>query len=293
MDLLDFTYWNELNESQKVYYIFNIPNNTLPELNKLYQEVLIESLDGLQNLTKYQITDTDKGITVSFMPSEDSLVSCIYGDIVIFKIELSLFAIRNLTLALFTKAILVSYKYYNASFIKKEGFTEVNLAEAPGKSDEIIKRITTASMRSIRALPDSPEMPSISDYANVLDDRENETLLSNLQKKLGDYLIYTTCARLLEKHLSESPLNLEEISAGINTKLAQIKSIDFTKISSKEKEDNINNVLVFQKELLFKANTRRIESPTTTSALIDVFRILSKEIGGVKEISKSLSNIKS
>jgi len=293
MDLLDFTYWNELNESQKVYYIFNIPNNTLPELNKLYQEVLIESLDGLQNLTKYQITDTDKGITVSFMPSEDSLVSCIYGDIVIFKIELSLFAIRNLTLALFTKAILVSYKYYNASFIKKEGFTEVNLAEAPGKSDEIIKRITTASMRSIRALPDSPEMPSISDYANVLDDRENETLLSNLQKKLGDYLIYTTCARLLEKHLSESPLNLEEISAGINTRLAQIKSIDFTKISSKEKEDNINNVLVFQKELLFKANTRRIESPTTTSALIDVFRILSKEIGGVKEISKSLSNIKS
>jgi hypothetical protein len=292
MDLLDFTYWNELNESQKVYYIFNIPNNTLPELNKLYQEVLIESLGGLQNLTKYQITDTDKGITVSFMPSEDSLVSCIYGDMVIFKIELSLFAIRNLTLALFTKAILVSYKY-NTSFIKKEGFTEVNLAEAPGKSDEIIKRITTASMRSIRALPDSPEMPSISDYANVLDDRENETLISNLQKKLGDYLTYATCARLLEKHLSESPLNLEEISADINTKLAQIKSIDFTKISSKEKEDKLKDVLVFQKELLFKANTRRIESPTTTSALIDVFRILSKEIGGVKEISKALSNIKS
>lgn len=292
MDLLDFTYWNGLNESQKVYYIFNILNNPLPELNKLYHEVLIESLDGLQNLTKYQITDTEKGFTVSFMPSEDSLVSCIYGDMVIFKIELSLFAIRNLTLNLFTKAILASYKY-NTSFIKKEGFTEVNLAEAPGKSDELIKRITTAVMRSIRLSPDSLERPSISDYANVLADRENETLISNLQKKLGEYLTYMTCIRLLEKHLSESPLNLEEVSSSINNKLAQIKSIDFNKISSKEKEDRLNEVLVFQKELLFKANTRRIESPTTTSALIDVFRILSKEIGGVKEISKALSNIKS
>ena len=292
MNLLDFTYWTELNESQKVYYIFNIPNNPLPELNKLYHEVLIESLDGLQNLTKYQITDTEKGFTVSFMPSEDSLVSCIYGDIVIFKIELSLFAIRNLTLNLFTKAILASYKY-NTSFIKKEGFTEVNLAEAPGKSDELIKRITTAVMRSIRLSPDSHERPIISDYANVLADRENETLVSNLQKKLGEYLTYTTCVRLFEKHLSESPLNLEEVSSSINNKLAQIKSIDFNKISSKEKEDKLNEVLVFQKELLFKANTRRIESPITTSALIDVFRILSKEIGGVKEISKALSNIKS
>jgi hypothetical protein len=87
---------------------------------------------------------------------------------------------------------------------------------------------------------------------------------------------------------SESTPNLEEVGASIKERLAKIKSIDLDSISPEEKENLLSTVIEFQRDLLSKSSPKDIEKNLTTDALITNFRILLKEVGGVKEIKRAI-----
>jgi hypothetical protein len=285
MNLLDFTYWTQLNESTKVYYAFEIPKGISDDLNKAFRKELTDLLDEHSELFNYTLDEPYSGtISISFEQDEDEISSSIFGESTPFKIPIispvsrtySNGSFHYLTSDILSDAARVVLR--GSIINKSQEKTSITLISDPGKRDELIDRIALRLLR----IPNSPPKPSYHDYYEVFSKSKdtNQPAIDILTKKLQTYLKYVSIVDILNIYLvSESSPNLEEISRSIQSTLSNINSM------------GIDEVLTFQKKLLSQANKNRLEKDLTTAALIETFRRTLKEVGTPLEISKALNSI--
>lgn len=293
MNLLDFKYWISLNESQKSYYTFEIPKRRLTELDEEYMNALTTLMSSFPN-EMYNISNSSQGsIELTLQPAQNELLSSIYGD----SRELKIYVISPGSstysygrYANISNEVIVNRLpsvHHSKKIIDQKESTIIRFTILPNE----LTRILTAATN--RITPNGDDVPTIdeSDFLDLLyDDSTNiEKKQKEFTDKLNQYLRYFAVKESLKKFMvAEVTPNIEEIGASIKERLTKIKSIDLESISPEEKETFISDVVEFQKDLLSKSSSKDIENTLTTDALITNFRILLKEVGGVKEIKKTI-----
>jgi hypothetical protein len=306
MELLDFNYW-ELNESQKKYYTFEIPIRMYSDmLNKEYHRVLDETLS---TFTKDIVADAedsrnDNSITINIKPRADELVSAIYGEVEEPIITFSLHYPGRADYGSIPPATMlfnsIKKKTYPNISTQTNDKYEVMVICEPDKINNYIHEVALDLSRKLTVYSykdtTQPTPPNELEYfeTSQLSKDLQKAAISKLSEQLGKYLKYTTYVRIMNKLLvSEVTPNIEQIANDINTKVAKIKSLDFSNMSESERKSQLDEILKFQNSLLVNANPLRIEADEATDALIETFRILLKEVGGVKTIKKELLAAKS
>jgi hypothetical protein len=290
MNLLDFKYWIALNESQKSYYTFEIPKRSLTELDEEYVKVLQELLANFPD-SMYDLKYSQGDIALTLNAGQDELISSIYGeskDITIYLTSPGSSTYSYGRYANISNEVIVN-RLPNVHHSKKIiNQPESTIIRFTILSNELTGILTAATNR---ITPNGDDVPTIdeSDFLDLL--YAESTNIEKKQKeftdKLNQYLRYFAVKESLKKFMvAEVTPNIEEIGASIKDRLANIKSIDLNSISPEEKKTLINTVIEFQKDLLSKSSSKDIEKDLTTDALITNFRILLKEVGGVKEIKK-------
>lgn len=291
MNLLDFKYWI-LNESQKSYYTFEIPKRRLTELDEEYLRGLQELLANLPE-SMYELESSQGSITLTLHASQDELISSIYGDSSDITIYLTSPGSSNYFSGSFksisSNFIVDCLKRANYSNKITEGSDKVTVRFSIQASDidQVINRATQCATptKAYAKVDNSSFLELIYDSSNT-GDKQVKEFTDSLNYYLRTFAVKSTLKRYMT---SESTPNLEEIGSTIKERLSKIKSIDLDSISPEEKETLLNDVIEFQKDLLSKSSPKDIENSLTTEALITNFRILLKEIGGVKEIKRALS----
>lgn len=291
MNLLDFKYWISLNESQKSYYVFEVPKRRLTELDEEYLKGLREVLSTLPD-SMYDIDSSQSSITITLHANQDELISSIYGDSTDIKIYLTSPGSSNYSSGSYknisSNQLVDCLKRANYSNkIKDQGESiMVRFSIQPSELDAALNRATqcvtpTKPMDDI----DASSFLEIIYNSSSTDDRKVKEFTDSLNHYLRTFSVKSVLKRYLT---SESTPNLEEIGTSIKERLTKIKSIDLESISPEEKETFISDVVEFQRDLLSKSSSKDIENALTTDALITNFRILLKEVGGVKEIKKTI-----
>jgi hypothetical protein len=296
MNLADFTYWTSLSESQKSYYVFEIPDRSLTELDDEYTQILTQILDENSNLFSYEISTTtgkpesSGAITISFKSEKDELLSAIYGETLDFVVNLVLPGISSQIKSKDLERDITRIIWQSTS--KKVG-TNLEVT-AVIDSDELDTKLMSIA-RVVCGRYATPEKPIDSDFIEVqnyvinreLDDKSNN-LIKGLTDKISEYTRYTATLRVLHNYITyTSTPDLEKVKSSFKNRLSTIKSLD------PEKEEDFKEILSFQKDLLTKSNIKKIENPVTTNSLIEVFRIVLNKIGDVREIKKELDKITS
>jgi hypothetical protein len=305
MELLDFNYW-ELNESQKKYYTFEIPIDTYGKmLNKEYRRVLDETLSALTNDIAADAEYSQNGsIIINIRPRANELVSAIYGEVEEPIINFSLYYPGNSYYGQPGPATMlfnsIKRKTYPNISTQTNDKYEVMVICEPDKINNYIHEVALDLSRKLTVYTykdtTQPTPPNELEYfeTSQLSKDLQKAAISKLSEKLEKYLKYTTYVRIMNKLLvSEVTPNIEQIANDINTKVAKIKSLDFSNMSESERKSQLDEILKFQNSLLVNANPLRIEADEATDALIETFRILLKEVGGVKTIKKELLAAKS
>jgi hypothetical protein len=293
MNLLDFTYW-VLNESERSYYVFEIPKGrALTELDEAYMKELTDMLSVIPK-QMYELTRNDGGrVSIKILQNTDDLSSAIYGESSELNLHFSLpgsssyFSGVNSVIAP-TRLVLGLKGSYHPTKIDDDGKKiTVRVTLKPSELDQFIK---DSANRATYSTSDNekPNFDELIEIAYGLTD-ELDKKLNSFTQRLNTYLrgVAVTSA-LREFMVSEISPNLEEESTRIKHRLQKIKQIDFSSISSTEKEKALSEVILFQKYLLTKASHKDIEKDLTTDAMIENFRILLNEVGSVKEIKDAL-----
>lgn len=291
MNLLDFKYWI-LNESQKSYYTFEIPKRRLTELDEEYLRGLQELLSSLPE-SMYELESSQGSIALTLHASQDELISSIYGDSNDITIYLTSPGSSNYLAgsykSILSNSLVDCLKRANYSNKITEGSDKVTVRFSIQASDidQVIDRATQCATptKESAKIDNSSFLELIYDSSNT-GDKQIKEFTDSLNYYLRTFSVKSTLKRYMT---SESTPNLEEIGSTIKERLSKIKSIDLDSISPEEKETLLNDVIEFQKDLLSKSSPKDIENSLTTEALITNFRILLKEIGGVKEIKRALS----
>lgn len=291
MNLLDFKYWISLNESQKSYYSFEIPKRRLTELDEEYLRGLQEILSTLPD-SMYELKSSQNSITLTLRSSQDDLISSIYGESTDITIYLTSPGSSNYFSGSFKNIssnqlvdCLKRANYSNKITSEDESII-VRFSIQPSELEAVLTRATQCAtpIKSNDDINASSFLELIYTSSEGADKRIKE-----FSDSLNYHLRTIAVKSALKRYLtSESTPNLEEIGSSIKERLAKINSTDLDSISPEEKKIFVEEVLKFQKDLLSKSSTKDIESSLTTDALITNFRILLKEIGGVKEIKQAL-----
>ena len=292
MNLLDFKYWISLNESQKSYYVFEVPNQrNLIELDEEYLRGLKEILTDLPE-SMYELEYSQGSITLTLHANQDELISSIYGESTGVKIYLTSPGSSNYYSGSFksissTKLVDCLKRANYSNKIKDEGnITTIRFSIQPSDIDQVINRAAQcATPTSDSTKIDSSSLLELIYHSSSMGDSKVKEFTDSLNYQLRTFAVKSTLKRYMT---SESTPNLEEIGSSIKEKLAEIKSIDFDSVSPEEKETLLEEVLKFQKDLLSKSSPKDIENALTTDALVTNFRILLKELGGVKEIKRAI-----
>ena len=291
MNLLDFKYWISLNESQKSYYVFEVPKRSLTELDEEYLRGLKELLSNLPE-SMYDLEYSQKSITLTLHASQDELLSSIYGDSNDVKIYLTSPGSSNYysgsfkAISAVTLVDCLKRANYSNKINADTEMTTIRFSIQPSEIDQVINRATQcATPTKESAKIDTSSFLELIYDSSSIDEKKMAEFTDSLNYYLRTFAVRSTLKRYLT---SESTPNLEEIGSTIKEKLEAIKSVDFDSISPEEKETLLDEVLKFQKDLLSKSSPKDIENTLTTDALITNFRILLKEVGGVKEIKKAI-----
>jgi hypothetical protein len=291
MNLLDFKYWISLNESQKSYYVFEIPKRRLTELDEEYLNGLQELLANLPE-SMYNLEYSQGSITLTLTASQDELISSIYGESKDITVYLTSPGSSNYFSGSFknisSNQLVDCLKRANYSNkIKDEGeSTTVRFSIQASDIDQVIDRATQcATPTKESAKIDIASLLELIYDSSSMGDAKIKEFTDSLNYYLRTFAVKSALKRYMT---SESTPNLEEIGVSIRERLADIKSVDIDSISSEEKEALLSTVIEFQKDLLSKSSPKDIENALTTDALITNFRILRKEVGGVKEIKRAI-----
>ena len=289
MTLLDFKYWIALNESQKSYYVFEIPKRRLTELDEEYLKGLQELLANLPD-SMYDLEYSKGSIALTLNASQDELISSIYGESSEVTIYLTSPGSSNYLAGSYKTiswdSLVTCLKRANYSNKIKET-KEISTIQFSIQSSELEAVLTRATQcatptKESAKIDASSLLELIYDSSSMGDNKIKE-FTDSLNYYLRTFAVNSALRRYMT---SESTPNLEEVGASIKERLAKIESIDLDSSSPEEKEMLLNTVIEFQKDLLSKSSPRDIEKDLTTDALITNFRILLKEVGGVKEIKK-------
>ena len=295
MELFDFKQWITLNESQKGYYTFEIPKRELTEIDDAYDQELREILKGLPD-AMYDISDGRGQFTLTLHGSQDELLSSVYGESQDVVITLVHPASSNSSAGLFKKISYASLVNQLRGSVYPNKFTDegdsVQIRYSLQLNTDLDMLLTTTARKtaiSFSAYNHQFIRPEASDFFELVYNSD-ESKASALTKQLNEYLRYFAVKSALPKYLvSERTPNLEEIESSVKERMQGIRSIDFNTASPEEKEKGLQEVLSFQRELLSTSSKSDIEAPIMTDAMIENFRILLKELGGVKEIKSALS----
>jgi hypothetical protein len=294
MNLLDFKYWISLNESQKTYYSFEIPKRQLTELDEEYMNALTTLMSSFPD-SMYNISNSSQGsIELTLRPVQNELLSSIYGDSRELKIYLTSPGSSNYSYGRYaniSNEVIVSRLpslHHSKKSIDRKESKIIRFTILPNELAGILTAATN------RITPNGDDIPTIdeSDFLDLLYDESTniEKKQKEFTDKLNQYLRYFAVKESLKRFMvAEVTPNIEEIGASIKERLANIKSVNLNSISPKEKETLISTVIEFQQDLLSKSSPKDIEKDLTTDALITNFRILLKEVGGVKEIKRAIS----
>jgi hypothetical protein len=290
MNLLDFKYWI-LNESQKSYYTFEVPKRRLTELDEEYVKGLQELLSSLPE-SMYELESSQGSIALTLHANQDELISSIYGDSSDITIYLTSPGASNYLTGSY-KSIssnqlvdCLKRANYSNKIIEGSDKVIVRFSIQASDIDQVINRATQCATptKESAKIDNSSFLELIYDSSNT-GDKQVKEFTDSLNYYLRTFAVRSTLKRYMT---SESTPNLEEVGANIKERLSKIKSIDLNSISPEEKEQLLSDVIEFQKDLLSKSSPKDIENALTTDALITNFRILLKEVGGVKEIKQAL-----
>jgi hypothetical protein len=287
MNLLDFKYWISLNESQKSYYVFEIPKRRLTELDEEYLKGLQELLANLPD-SMYDLEYSQGSIALTLNASQDELISSIYGeskDITIYLTSpgsSNYLAGSNKTISSSQLIECLKRANYSNKIKETREMTTIQFSIQSSELDAVLARATQCATPT----KESSKIDAASLLELIYDSSSmGDTKIKEFTDSLNYYLRTFAVQSALKRYMTfESTPNLEEVGASIRERLANIKSIDIDSISSEEKETLLSTVIEFQKDLLSKSSPKDIEKDLTTDALITNFRILLKEVGGVKEI---------
>jgi hypothetical protein len=289
MNLLDFKYWS-LSESQKTYYSFEIPKRHLTELDEEYLNGLKDILSTLPD-SMYDLEYSQGSIALTLNASQDELISSIYGESKDITIYLTSPGSSNYLAGSYKKIsweslvnCLKRANYWTARTKDEKEIMTIRFYIQQSDIDQIINRATQCATptKESAKIDAASLLELVYDSSNMGDNKIKE-FTDSLNYYLRTFAVNSALRRYMT---SESTPNLEEVGASIKDRLAKIESIDLNSISPEEKENLLSTVIEFQKDLLSKSSPKDIEKDLTTDALITNFRILLKEVGGVKEIKK-------
>jgi hypothetical protein len=283
MNLLDFKYWQKLNEEARSYYTFEIPKRELTELDEAYLDSLNEVIAGIPK-SMYDLKVNLPSVIITFHDSKDEVVSSIYGEAQSFAMAFS----TPGTSTYFSG----NFKVIRDSDIISRGFSRSNLSPkithlnnsckirisiAP---EELEKVLSEAANRIIlRSERLNVEKIDSSDIIELMysDGTNLQNLSINLRDKLNNQLRHEALVKTLKRFItSEVSPNIEDTRTNIESRRKNLEST------------SIEDVISFQRELLDKSDRGNIETDLTTAAMIDNFRVLLKEFGSPKEIKAAL-----
>lgn len=284
MEILDFTYYNQLFESELMYYSFRLPDD-LSNINDEYQETLTSILEEVSTFFDVTIGEqVNKNIQVTFKLKKDEL--SLLDDVKDFIIYFILPIQNNYSNR--KKLIQALNKVSGYRLINKN--SEVVLVSKIKDSNSLIKEITLSYLD----LLSEPIIPSNEEILNVFvlpEDKNRKSIIDSLSNKFNIYVQYHNMLKALTNLLigSETP-NIEKLVNTINSRLNQIKKLDLSSTDSNIQDKNILEILNFYKYLLDKSNINNIEKEEVLPALIEVSRILLTQLGSVTEIKKKLAS---
>lgn len=284
MEILDFTYYNQLFESELMYYSFRLPDD-LSNINDEYQETLTSILEEVSTFFDVTIGEqVNKNIQVTFKLKKDEL--SLLDDVKDFIIYFILPIQNNYSNR--KKLIQALNKVSGYRLINKN--SEVVLVSKIKDSNSLIKEITLSYLD----LLSEPIIPSNEEILNVFvlpENKNRKSIIDSLSNKFNIYVQYHNMLKALTNLLigSETP-NIEKLVNTINSRLNQIKKLDLSSTDSNIQDKNILEILNFYKYLLDKSNINNIEKEEVLPALIEVSRILLTQLGSVTEIKKKLAS---
>lgn len=294
MELLDFTYWNKLNEeSSKISKIIRIPNrNIRPELEKAYVQSINKVLEETSGDVEYDISvdntfESAISYNINFKKEEDEIFSSVFGSPVTFTIALTPqfygYSAGALTLTNIMRKI---ERYLYSSVDVEDGVNVIRITTTPELFEKGLINIASSIMDDWnRAIP---EKPTPQDYANAyLKASDNPKYITELKDKISNLTTYYTILDFLNSNTEDYIINKEELSASVSSELTKIKQLDFTK----DAESSLKEALLFQKKLLKMAHSNKEESPLVTDALVDMFRLLLDQYGDVRSLKTALLKV--
>ena len=294
MELLDFTYWNKLDEeSSKISKIIRIPNrNIRPELEKVYVQSINKVLEETSGDVEYEIAvdntfESAISYNINFKKEEDEIFSSVFGSPVTFTIALTPQFYGYSTGALTLTNILRKIERYLYSSVDVEdGVNVIRITTTPELFEKGLINVASSIMDDWnRAIP---EKPTPQDYANAyLKASDNPKYITELKDKISNLTTYYTILDFLNSNTEDYIINKEELSTSVSSELTKIKQLDFTK----DAESSLKEALLFQKKLLKMAHSNKEESPLVTDALVDMFRLLLDQYGDVRSLNTALLKV--
>jgi len=296
MELLDFTYWNKLNEeTSRISKILRIPNrNIQPELEKEYFQTLNKILEETAGDAEYEITVDNKNswpiYTIHFKKEEDEIFSSVFGSPELFTIDIiptfpqyTSYGVGVLSL---NNLILKTMKYFYTSVREiEDGDNVIRITTTPELFEKGLVNIASSFIGWSREIPEKPLPQDYDDaYLKASDD---PTYITKLKDKIFNATVYDTILNYLKSNIEDYIINQDELSASISSELNKIKQLDFTK----DNESSLKEALTFQKKLLKMAHPNKEESALVTDALVDVFRLLLDQYGDIKSLNTALSKV--
>lgn len=296
MELLDFTYWNKLNEeNSQISKIIRIPNRHLgPELDQAYNQALNKVLEETAEDIEYEVTTKDEYggpmYTIHFKKDEDEIYSSIFGSPEVFTITLkpSFDAYGGGIITLSSLLSIIKRTFYSSVIDVEDNINIIRIKTTPELLEKGLANIANNFVRGHMWKQLIPEKPTFQDYSDAfLKASDDPKYIEVLKDKISNLTIYYTVLDLLKSNIEDYNINKEELSTSISSELNKIKQLDFTK----DKESALKETLLFQKKLLKMANSKKEESPLVTDALVEVFRLLLDQYGDIKTINRELLKV--
>lgn len=296
MELLDFTYWNKLNEeTSQISKIIRIPDRHLgPELDQAYSQALNKVLEETAEDTEYEVTTKDEyagpAYTIHFKKDEDEVFSSMFGSPEVFTITLkpSFNAYGGGIITLSSLLSSIERTFYSSVIDVEDNINIIRIKTTPELLEKGLTSIANNFVRGSDWRQVSPEKPTFQDYTDAyLKAKEDPKYIDTLKDKISNLTIYYTVLDFLRSNMEDYSINKEELAASISSDLNKIKQLDFTK----DKESSLKEALLFQKKLLKMAHSKKEESPLVTDALVEAFRLLLDQYGDIKTLNKELSKV--
>ena len=296
MEILDFTYWNKLNEeASQISKIIRIPDRHIgPELEQAYRQAINKVLEETAEDVEYDVTSKDAygGLeyTIHFKKEDDDVFSSMFGSPEVFTITLkpSFDAYGGGIITLGSLLSTIKRTFYSSVIDVEDNINVIRIKTTPELLEKGLAAIANNFVRGHDWRQVIPEKPTFNDYTNAfLKAKDNPKYIATLKDKISNLTIYYTVLDFLKNNMEDYVINKEELSTSISSELNKIKQLDFIK----DKESSLKEALLFQKKLLKMANYRKEESPLVTDALVEVFRLLLDQYGDIKKVNIELSKV--